>query len=167
MGIDIGIAIALAGLLLAGTQLWLGQEKQKLDNTLQIFDRLHDRQAREDRFRVRQILERAKQSPDGFEGITPEERASLSGVSSLFGFAGLLAQRNKIDINLLMSSFGHSIRYNHDRLKEYRQYRLGRKGGAVDTMWTHFDWIAAKAREFEAKNKEFPAIGVVDGTQKR
>jgi hypothetical protein len=151
MSVDIGVAIAFAGLLLAGVQMWLGHKKQKFDNTLQVFDRLHERQAREDRFRVRQILEKATASPEGFEGLTPEERASLSSISSLFGFAGLLAQQDKIDMALLMSSFGHSIRYNHDRLGEYRAYRLSRKGGSSDTMWTHFDWIAAKARAYEAQ----------------
>ena len=93
MSIDVGVAIAFVGLLLAAIQIWLGQQKQKLDITLQIFDRLHDRQAREDRFRVRNILEKAKQFNDGFEGLSSEERASLSSISSLFGFAGLLAEK--------------------------------------------------------------------------
>jgi hypothetical protein len=145
INVDPGLAIAFSGVLIAVVQLWLGYRRAILENTFKIFDRLQEKEARADRFEVGRILSDAENSPEGFRGISSNDRARLAGIGSTFGFAGLLARKGKVDLRLLVEFWGNSILYNHKRLQPYRDYRDKRFGSTEGTSWMHFDWLAQKA----------------------
>lgn len=143
--------VAFSAFLFNFIQSKSARKQQRIDNTWNLIHRLHERGDQEDRFRVEEMI--AEGSQKGFDKLSPAYQASLSRMSGTFGLIGYLGQRNKIDLEILMRTFGFSIQANHKHLQPYRKYRESLSGYPENNIWKDFDWLAETARAFSAKGR--------------
>ncbi len=151
--IDPGLAIGASGILLAIVQLWLGKQKERFDNTMELMRRLESDSARSARLRVRQIMSDAERLEYDFAKIDDSDRSALVGIGHLYGLAGLLIRRKRVDRDLFLQAYGNSLRVNYERLKPYLQWRDERFGGS-STLWREFDWLVARTPKYKAAGSQ-------------
>lgn len=130
--------------------MWLGLRKAQFDNTLHIIDRIEAPEARSARFNVRRIMAEAQAKNDDFEQIAAEDRSALVGVGHLFGVAGLLARRRRIDRTLFLQSYANTLITNFERLEPFIRWR-DRRFGDLDTLWREYELFVAYARRWRAR----------------
>ena len=153
--------VALFGILLTAILYWLGTRRNRMESTFEALKMLQDRDARNARFNLPSLLNKARENanklpglpPDeqaaqGFASLTPEERAAISSIATQFGLIGALAKRRRIYRSIVFESFASSIVTNHVRLKDYARWRSSRRPLSEGTGWTSFDWLANRAERF-------------------
>jgi hypothetical protein len=140
---DAGWAIGASGLLISCVQLWLGDRRQRFDNTSRLIERFQARDARTDRFSIDRLMEKSGPSQD-FSLLSDEECAQLSGIAAMYGYAGLLMRRRRLVAEIFLDAYARSVVTNFKRLSTYRSWSDARLGGA-GALWTHFEWLNDRA----------------------
>lgn len=144
MTLDPGLAIAAAGVLITAVQLWLGQRQQRLDATFRLIELMQEESSRNARFELAEILKSAGETD--FGSLPPATRAKIASVGLLFGLAGFLARRRRIDVAAFLDAYGYSVVVNHQRLGPYARWRLGPRSTTRGSLWKDFDWLESRAR---------------------
>lgn len=144
--IDAGVAIGASGLLIAGAQIWLGRHHERQQTTLELIRQLQETDFRRARFQARQIMDQAAVRENRFDDLDAEERSLLSSVASVFGVAGVLIRRGKLDRRLFLEMYGNSIIQNYKRLEPYRIWRRARYGSEDGGAWGQFDYAYQAAK---------------------
>lgn len=153
---DVRAFIALFGTLVVVVQIYLARRKEQFESTMWLFDRLQSPDAANARFKVRQLLAKARreQPDDGsaegfsadleydFDKLHYKDRAQLASIGSLFGLAGLLYRRRRIHRRLFLEAWGNSVIVNFERLTPYMRWRDG-KLGRHRSLWRDFENLAA------------------------
>lgn len=143
--LDAAAMIGFAGIAIATIQLRQGHRRELIDGTFRIVEQLQSEQARQARFRVREINRKAEAFGWDFDRLESEERATLASVGSLFGFAGALCRSRRIDERMFLDFWANSVADNYRKLTRYREWRLSRFHDQHGSSWAHFDWIARRA----------------------
>ncbi|MGA1797777.1 hypothetical protein VH567_03245 [Sphingomonas sp. 4RDLI-65] len=138
-----GVAIAFG---IAVRQDVLTRQSKRVSNSVTLITKFMEPEARIARFRVRSILQKVPPGGQDYSMIDEDDRAALASISSLFGLVSLLDDKNEIELDIILSSFGDSIVTNFERLKDYKLWRDSRHPGS-DSLWRHFEMAAKKARE--------------------
>ena len=138
--IDPGVAIGAAGTLIAVIQIYLGLRRERFKATIDIIERLQSDAARNMRFKVTLIMEKQEAIKGNFDCLSSEERAALSGISSIFGLASLLMRTKRVETKLFMEMYAHSLILNFEKIEPYYRWRVAAHGSSEATLWQHFEY---------------------------
>jgi len=141
--IDPSLMIAAVGVGIAATQVTLGLRRDRFENTFRLIQWLQDPEMLVIRNSTAQLIAKAKDFDFDFYRLSSEERARLSAVANLFGFSGLLAKKNQINREVLLSGWSRHIIATYDRLGPYFQWRQTLAGG--DSLRPYFEWLVKRA----------------------
>jgi len=138
-------AIGVVGIVLTLTQVYFNRKRHVSEETFRIIEKLNSHEARLARFQVGDVLELAEQNESDFGKLKDEDLVTLSSVSALFGYVGLLADRKKIETNLIIELWGGVIQSNWKKLTPYREYWESRFGSAIG-QWKYFEQLAGRCK---------------------
>jgi hypothetical protein len=95
-----------------------------------------------------------------FDSLAHADRAALASIASLYGLAGLLCHRGRLDRRLFLDSWANSVSENFRRLEPYRAWRMRKFGDELGSNWVHFAWLARVSdRHLTALGRTVPKSG--------
>lgn len=144
--LDPGFMIGAVGLLIAAIQIVLGIRRERFENTFRVIQWLQEPDVLRVRNRSRDIMAAAKELQYDFYKLSVDDRAALSGLANLFGFVGLLAQKNLIQRNLIVEGWARHVIATYERLGPYFEWRRTMPGG--DSLRPHFEWLTAQCQRY-------------------
>jgi len=138
--IDPSVLIGIAGLAIAVIQIIFNRRRAKSEETFRLIEKLNSLDAREARFAVSDLISKATNNQQQFDGLSDRERSELSSVAALFGYVGILGKRGKVDLPLILDLWGDVVVTNWTKLSPYREHLEFRFGKTIG-HWEYFEWL--------------------------
>jgi len=142
------VVVALTGIVVTLLLFWLTARRNRLEATFKTIELMQEKDARNARFALQDLLAPAETNAEGFAGLSPETRATISSIATQFGFIGSLARRRCIYLGIFFESFASSVVLNHRRLRPFAAWRQTIRGLTDGSLWRDFDWLAVRAERF-------------------
>ena len=152
------VGVGVFGIAVTLILFWLGDRRNRMEATFKIIEMLQESDARDARFELPDILSEAANN-GGFAALSAKQRAKISSIALLFGFAGSLSRRKRIYLPIFLDSFASSVTINHYRIAEYAAWRQSFRPFKEGSLWKDFDWLAEKTTEYIRAETEPSRLG--------